>query len=351
MKNRIFIAIVGLLALCSCHNSQNGNTAGSVERQPDSVVSNNGPDSNADTKTGTVENPQAFDISTIPVSDKQIGTFPYFKLPPGYEFTDPNKYHGTGEIKDYDKEYFYNHGKYTPAEGKTYKAVIRVVDNKKFSKLELQKSFDDLINQLGGVKINNSEPIQKEEKDRLEKTDPQAYTNGYLHSCINWEDVNTYIIRTPEKVLWVQYNLGSDDANITVLETKAFKNEMSTVSASEIKRQLDADGKVILYINFDTDAATLTTDGKKEVDEISTVMKDNKDLKLSVEGHTDNTGSVAHNKTLSLQRAQTVVGELVKGNTSPARLHAEGFGSEKPLASNDSEPNKAKNRRVELIKM
>lgn len=296
-----------------------------------------------------------FDINTIPKSSQLSGDFPYFKPPQGYTFKKPHSYTGDGEVKDYDKEFFIINGAYHPMEGKTFKASIRisddVKDSKEFSKLELQKNFDQYIERMGGVKLNNGTPISSEEKKRLRKDEPNAYSDGYLHSCNNWDDVHSYVIRTADKVVWIQMNMGSNDASYTVLEVKELENTMSTIKADQIEKDLASQGKSVLYINFDVDKATLKSDGKQVVDEIKKVLANNKDLKLRIEGHTDNTGDKAHNKKLSNERANTVLKELTSSGIDQTRLKASGYGDEKPLVANDSEANKAKNRRVELVKI
>ncbi len=73
-------------------------------------------------------------------------------------------------------------------------------------------------------------------------------------------------------------------------------------------------------------------------------------MKLSIEGHTDNSGSVERNKKLSTDRANTVMYALAGKGTDIKRLKARGFGAEKPSVPNNTEENKAKNRRVELVK-
>ncbi|WP_414555007.1 OmpA family protein [Stenotrophomonas forensis] len=73
-------------------------------------------------------------------------------------------------------------------------------------------------------------------------------------------------------------------------------------------------------------------------------------LKLSIEGHTDNSGAVAHNRSLSEDRARSVVAALTARGIAAGRLQAAGFGADKPVADNGSEEGKARNRRVELVK-
>lgn len=123
------------------------------------------------------------------------------------------------------------------------------------------------------------------------------------------------------------------------------------VKAAQIKQELDSKGKAVLYINFDVDKASLQPDGVLAVAEIKQLLTENPTLALSIEGHTDNTGAAAHNQSLSEARAQQVQQELVRGGIAAARLRAAGYGASKPLVANDSESNKAKNRRVELVKI
>lgn len=292
----------------------------------------------------------AFDINTIPISDKLNGTFPYFKLPEGYTYTNPKMYHGEGEIKDYDKEYFLVGGRFYPYEGKTFKGVIRLDDkikDKKFSELEIQKSFEETIVGVGGVRLNNNDPILEGESAKISQND---VSSGYTHSGQTGYSIQTYVIRKSDKLIWIQFDYLDNSSGFTVLETKKFENKMSIISAKEIEKQIADNGKAILYINFDVDKASLKPDGQSTVAEIVKYLQANSTVKISIEGHTDNTGDAKHNKDLSLQRANAVMNELTAKQIKKENLSVLGYGSEKPLMPNDSEENKAKNRRVELVK-
>jgi outer membrane protein OmpA-like peptidoglycan-associated protein len=347
-KNVILSALVLILALSCKQNKtkeQDENaTTDTISTSPSTTQQQNSPSSDS-----------KFDINNIPLANDFEGAFPYFILPEGYIFADPKKYHGKGVIKDFDKEFFLYHGMYFPMEGKSFKAEIRVdseqFKDKVFSKLEIQKSFDELIKNIGGEKINNGELFKNGEKDRLKSEAPNAFSDGYTFSSDNWENIHTYVIKTKDKTVFVQYNLGTENSCLCVLEPKALENKMSIIPAAEIKKQLDEKGKAILYINFDTDKATLKPEGNKYIEEIAKLLDANKDLKLSIEGHTDNSGNTAHNKTLSEERAKTVLNSLISKNIDRNRLKSVGFGSDKPLVANNTEENKAKNRRVELVKL
>ncbi len=73
------------------------------------------------------------------------------------------------------------------------------------------------------------------------------------------------------------------------------------------------------------------------------------DQKLSIEGHTDNRGKARLNERLSQSRAEAVIAHLVRNGVERARLSAKGYGAARPLAPNDTEAGRAKNRRVEFI--
>ncbi|WP_394343376.1 OmpA family protein [Hymenobacter rigui] len=87
------------------------------------------------------------------------------------------------------------------------------------------------------------------------------------------------------------------------------------------------------------------------VAEVLTLLQQNPQLRLAVQGHTDNAGTAPHNQQLSTARAQSVVAALTEAGIATNRLQAAGFGQTKPVADNTTEEGRAKNRRVELVKL
>lgn len=80
-------------------------------------------------------------------------------------------------------------------------------------------------------------------------------------------------------------------------------------------------------------------------------MINNESLNLSIEGHTDDVGSVEANNKLSLERARTIRNELLTMGISSKRLNVVGHGQMRPMVMNNSVENRAKNRRVEIVKI
>ncbi|HEY5283577.1 MAG TPA: OmpA family protein [Polyangia bacterium] len=105
---------------------------------------------------------------------------------------------------------------------------------------------------------------------------------------------------------------------------------------------------VIQGINFKTNSAEITKDSHTVLDKTVQVLTDYPDVRLEIGGHTDNVGKPEHNMELSQKRAESVKEYLVAKGISTDRLTAVGYGMDKPLTSNKTKADKAKNRRTEF---
>jgi outer membrane protein OmpA-like peptidoglycan-associated protein len=138
---------------------------------------------------------------------------------------------------------------------------------------------------------------------------------------------------------------------LEVVEPGELKQQMVTVTASDMSKSINSTGRVTLYgIYFDTNKSEVKPNSEPALGEIVKLMKTEANLKLHVVGHTDNVGGLAPNMELSRRRAQAVVDALVKKySIAPARLIANGVANLAPVASNTNEDGRALNRRVELV--
>lgn len=292
-----------------------------------------------------------FDPASVALTATSLPPFPFFKDPEGLE----NDLKGNDALKPFDRHYFLAGGKLVTQEGKIGLFQYNL-DNppsgRPFSLIEFQRNYDNAIRSLGGVKISSTQFTPellgtvggREAFEKFWRGAPPVAEAEHF----------SYLIRTPAKEYWIHVSAGGTVPLIgfvTVLEKQAMQSSLGFLDAAAMKKELDAKGRVALYINFDVDKATLRADAQPIIDEINKLLVADGSLKLSIEGHTDATGGADHNRQLSGARARSVFGALVGLGVDPSRLASKGFGPDKPIAENSTDDGRAKNRRVELVKV
>lgn len=138
---------------------------------------------------------------------------------------------------------------------------------------------------------------------------------------------------------------------LQIIESGQMPTGQVIVDAAAMSKGLQSEGKIALYgLQFATDSATLQPDSDTTLKQMSELLHQQPKLRVYIVGHTDNTGSLEHNITLSQQRADSVVKALTsRFGIAPDRLSAKGLASYSPVANNHAEADKAKNRRVEMV--
>jgi outer membrane protein OmpA-like peptidoglycan-associated protein len=102
------------------------------------------------------------------------------------------------------------------------------------------------------------------------------------------------------------------------------------------------------HVDFESGSAQFTQGSAKTVNDLAKILKAYPNVHVQVVGHTDNTGGRDANQALSLARADAIKANLVSQGVSPDRITTQGFGQDRPIAPNDSEEGRARNRRIEL---
>ena len=174
-----------------------------------------------------------------------------------------------------------------------------------------------------------------------------AYTKGKLKAYMD----DTRLINIPR--------IDFDPSGITLYTYHASNENLFYVKNIRIAEggvkyydRVMEDGKIIVNgIRFDVGKSTLKPESMGAINEIFDLMRENADIKFSVEGHTDSQGDEAFNLKLSEERARTVMNTLVKMGISADRLSHKGWGETKPISNNASPEDMANNRRVEFVKM
>ena len=154
------------------------------------------------------------------------------------------------------------------------------------------------------------------------------------------------------KELWIEVWADYTGKYILTIVEKAAMAQQLVANADAFADGLKTTGHIAVEgIYFDTGKAELKPESTAALIEVAKLLKGDASLKLYVVGHTDNAGALEGNMTLSQNRAQSVVQALVKSHgIEVARIKAYGDGPYAPVASNDTEEGRAKNRRVELVK-
>lgn len=256
--------------------------------------------------------------------EPQLKDTPWFSGMPNYTIYD-------GEEIEFDSYNFWNGKNCTTVEGRKFRRVYTLKeDAQKASVIQITRNYTNAITSMGGTIIFNGAPQDAD--------------------CAEFNGLNIVVGKAVKgsDELWVEIaTLGGDDYYMTIILKELMKQD---VTASSMFEALNRDGHIALYINFDTGKSIIRDDSKPIIDQIVQMMKSNPDLKIGVEGHTDNVGTPASNKTLSEARAKSVVSAIVAQGISADRLSPVGFGQDKPVADNNTEEGRAKNRRVELVK-
>jgi outer membrane protein OmpA-like peptidoglycan-associated protein len=136
-------------------------------------------------------------------------------------------------------------------------------------------------------------------------------------------------------------------------QTKDFQRQLAAeIQRGDITVQKMADQSLLVSMTsntgFDTNSSVLKAGYTPTLDKIAKIVNQYGKTSISIVGHTDNTGSVAVNQSVSERRAQSVSDYFVSRNVNPVRLDASGRGKAEPRASNETEAGRSLNRRVEL---
>ena len=189
--------------------------------------------------------------------------------------------------------------------------------------LQIFKNYHDIIKEMGGIIL-----YCKDEKE--------------LYASFTKNEKQYYIVM---KIIQ-----GGTHYEISILAIQNAGDSENIVDANTMINKLEQEGRIALHIYFDADKSVIKPESGELIDEIVTALTIRPNLKVKLEGHTDNTGNAAANRKLSDDRAKAVMQHLAARGINKSRLSAEGFGQDKPIASNDDEQGRFRNRRIEMIR-
>jgi len=242
---------------------------------------------------------------------------PLFNRMPGFyikEYTE--KDFDTHEFRDADL-------KPVNVDGRFFEIVYGLQpEAKEPSRVEILRNYENAVKKIGGT---------------------------VLYS--DWDGISFMKVVKEDKEIWVQINgCMSYEPRLFIIEKEAMAQKI-VANAEALSNDIRSTGHVAVYgIYFDSGKSVVKPESEPALSEIAKLLQGDPGLKLNVVGHTDNVGKMDYNMKLSQARGEAVVQTLVtKYGIASDRLKGYGVGPLAPVASNENEAGKAKNRRVELV--
>ncbi len=221
-------------------------------------------------------------------------------------------------------EFYAAKGPKKPVEGKFTYLVYQFTGPRtnEPSGIAIVRNYENAISKVGGTIL---------------QSDPVRWVNGKVNK--NGQEV------------WFQAEKGNGVIWLRVVEKQAMEQYIAA-DAAAMGNDLKSTGHIALYgIYFDTNKSEVKPESKPALAEIAKLLAQNPGMNLKVVGHTDMTGSMESNMKLSQARGEAVVQALVSQHgVAASRLKGHGVGPLAPVATNDTDEGRAKNRRVELVK-
>ena len=290
-------------------------------------------------------------INAIPVSNADLGTFPYFKTLPNFRPTNESD----SVTIEQNRTYFYDGKACFAIDGQVSAQILNVYDSKKKvpSEFQIIQEFDKMVLTLGGKKIFAG----KLPEDQLQKisnlgivdlaSKHQVAPNAYY-------GVVEYVIKAPQKEVWIQLvpaSIGSSFYNLLVVEKQSNLLTTNINKGNAILKDLEKSAKAITNLYFELDNATLLTDSKDELLNIVNIFQVHPDWKIKIEINSAPVGKPDYILTLTEKRAVAIKEELVSLGVKPISVEVKGLGDTKPIASNETEKGRQTNTRAEISKL
>ncbi|UOQ54607.1 hypothetical protein [Hymenobacter cellulosivorans] len=223
------LTVAGSIALvgCKAKTAEASETTATTET-PAAPASTGTPEAAPAPET-TTEATATFDLNSVPVSSANLGAWPYLSRLKGYE----TRYDSDSSGFDFDRTYVFDGKNIIPIEGKIVRRSYRPIDSEKpASELMIQRNYENLVKELGGVKVSSAK-IPDETLKKMGESEYEKHSGG-MH---NYQPVDTYVIRQKDKEVWVQVQTSGDHQyKLNVTERAAMPQQAGVVGAVELKK-------------------------------------------------------------------------------------------------------------------
>jgi chemotaxis protein MotB len=217
---------------------------------------------------------------------------------------------------------------------------------------EIIEDNKDVLSTASVEKLTLEEKLSQQEKEldaKQRELEGLEYVLGQREGSL--EDLRTDLQSREQRVNELETLLNSKDAQMSQLR-QSIQQTLRGFSAADLS-VTERNGNIYVSLSsdllFKSGSDQIDWKGKNALKQVAEVMNTNDDIDINVEGHTDNVGNPNLNWDLSVKRATAVVKVLTTNGVDPSRIIASGRGLYAPILPNDTEVNRSKNRRTDII--
>jgi len=291
---------------------------------------------------------KGFDLSNLPVSHAELGIFPYFRTLPNFKPTD-------SMTIEHNQTYFYDGKTLLAIDGKV-SVQNQNVDNSKEktpSIFQLIQEFDKMVATLGGRKVYEGK-LPEDALKKLTGDDIVALASKHQVAPSAYYGVVEYVIKTPEKEVWLQlqpHSLGSQFYTLLIVEKESRLISTNINKKNQILLDLQKGGSATTHLDFLPDSTALLDQSGDEVMNIVGVFQAHPDWKLKLDIHSAPVGKPEYTLALTQRRAAAIQQLLVSLGVKAGAITVSGLGDQHALVPNESEKNRWLNTRVEIARL
>jgi OmpA-OmpF porin, OOP family len=289
--------------------------------------------------------------NTIPISNADLGTFPYFKTLPNFR---PLNQSDSTTIEQ-NRTYFYDGKNYLIIDGKVSSQELTLVNSslKKPSEFQIVQEFDKIVSTLGGKKIYAGK-LPEDQLKKISGTDIVELSLKHQLAKSSFYGVANYVIKTQQKEVWIQLvaaTIGSGFYTLMIVEKQDQLLTTNINKENTILKEMEKTGKATIQLYFDLDKDVLLTQSKDELLNIVGIFQAHPDWKIKIEVHSAPVGKPDYILSLTEKRAMAIKNELISLGVKLGAVEVKGLGDTKQLMANDTEKGRLTNTRVEILKL
>lgn len=290
----------------------------------------------------------------IPISNAELGTFPYFKTLPNFKPT--NDSDSITIVQN--RTYFFDGKAVFTVDGQVSCQRLNIINREKKMPSEFQiiQEFDRMVATLGGIKIyqglfpeNQYKSIpNSNDLDSRHQVAPNTSSYGLYDG-----GVIEYVIKTPQKEVWIQLvpsSIKSGFYNLLVVEKQNALLSTNINKRNVILENLEKNSKATTNLSFELDKTTMLSESKDELLNIVAIFQTHPDWKVKIEINNALVGKPEYILALTEKRAVAMKEELIALGVKSNLIEIKGLGDTKPLVPNDTEKARQTNTRIEISK-